>query len=200
MSGRQHKSLFAGEMLHGVLEQRRATMERESAAHNTDQVLAISPADLAQSYVDRYRLEPIVLREDEISASDPVEGAVESHDRYAARFGESGMVQGFRVSFTLPFHGSSEILKLSPNSFGQMPIYGTVSDDRIHFHYEVTRENFASAEKQFDSAIAGIKDRLRELNPNVEHHNRIVDRCSSISKRPSWRRSRRARDGTCCGR
>jgi hypothetical protein len=109
--------LFAEGRLSQVLESQRAKLKQEIESQQQNYLLNANETQLVAHFVDKYRIEPIVLQEDKVYATDresmiPAERFDDF--RFSVEPGEAYRKQVVR--FHISFAGDADLLRLAPST------------------------------------------------------------------------------------
>ena len=162
--------LFSQRSLYEVLRAQERTMFEEIDSFEGNRLLNTSVDDLCDYFEQRYQIEPLRLREDEI-AVDQNEAEIDvSHDRSRAIFDRNRpfYLKGTSVSFFVPFDGERDCFKFQPST-STIGLSAVVGDGELVLTYTRLDHDAAAVRSEFDRELAGIRKNLecmaRDLIP-----------------------------------
>jgi hypothetical protein len=168
--------LFRTYDFHGVQEHQQEKMKQAIDAADAAAVQAGSVEEVANTFVEQFRVEVPELTEGAISV-DLEEAQVDvSGDRMRAFYdGEFGggprYVPGIRASYFVPFRGDPELFKCQPNSFGSSVPFAEIGINELRFVFERGDQNVAETKKAFDRELSLVKEYLASLRQNANSYN-----------------------------
>lgn len=130
--------LFSSFSLQDILTQQTQKLRQEVEAFEANRLLNTAPEDLKQYLVQKYYVEPLILRRDDWYA-DTAEVQVDV--RYDSRrlirdTGRPVYVPGERVDVHVPFEGDPELFYAHANQFSSNPPRAVVNKTDLLFRYD----------------------------------------------------------------
>ena len=159
----ENQRLFSQSDLRAFLEGKTTQMLREIEQYDQTKLLNTSPHDLTGYFAEKFRVEPLQLRTDEIHITT-AETLVDVHRDQDRRFrNPSGPfhVPGTRVAFHIPFAGDRALFDMVASTRTYSPPGGSVSGGEVVVAYQVTEGGGA---EQVKSKFA---NELREIAQHV---------------------------------
>lgn len=138
-----------------------------------DKFLAANTDDLVTAFFDDFRVNPLVLKEDQVQI-DQNEAQVDvSRDPYRMIPDPSQpfYVKGTSVDFYIPFEGDAALFACQPSSFSLSPPRGQVNKGELILRYVQTDANADAIKREFDRDLASIKQYLTSIAEQVTRFN-----------------------------
>jgi hypothetical protein len=167
--------LFAGGALRDVLRSHQAKMEEIASALDPSRALGVSPAELAAELVSEFRIEPLVLDLDGITAEQE-ETQVEFG---LGRSGRPVYRPGTVITYFVPFTGEADLFKYQPSTFTTSWPVGRVRDGHVEFRFESADATADAVKRHMDDAIERCRTWIGFVNPEVNAFNEQL---------PAWAR------------
>ncbi|WP_036387455.1 hypothetical protein, partial [Microcystis aeruginosa] len=122
--------LFNNQDWHAFESAHREALIRKIDEYDSERLLNTSPSDLASYFEEKFWIEPVVLREDDIAA-DQREVQVERRDTFRDIRDRSKpfKVKGTRVEIDVPFDGEPKLFRIQPTSYTLNPPQGEVDKE-----------------------------------------------------------------------
>ena len=169
-------SLFRNADLRDVLAGQEQKMANEIRSLSEERVLNTSPEELCDYFVEKYRVEPLVMDESGIQAdygdtqidvSQRVEYAVFDRSRPTH-------VTGTRITFFVPFSGDPELFKCRPSTFSLNHPQGVVRGNELVFVYDRTTQEAPNIRSEFDRELQSVQKYLSRIADQVEQFNSTI--------------------------
>ena len=169
-------SLFRNADLRDVLAGQEQKMADEISSLSEERVLNTSPKELCDYFVEKYRVEPLVMDESGIQAdygdtqidvSQRVEYAVFDRSRPTH-------VTGTRITFFVPFSGDSGLFKCRPSTFSLNSLRGVVRGNELVFVYDRTTQKASNIGSEFDRELQSVQQYLSRIADQVEQFNSTI--------------------------
>jgi len=130
--------LFSSFSLQDILTEQTQKLRKEVEAFDANRLLNTAPEDLKQYLVEKYYVEPLILRRDDWYA-DTAEVQVDvryDSRRFIRDTGRPVYVPGERVDVHVPFEGDPELFYAHANQFSSNPPRAIVSKTDLLFRYD----------------------------------------------------------------
>ena len=137
------------------------------------EILSKSPDQLADELVDEFRLDPPVLREAEIQASQEETQVDVSQDpmRHILDRSRPFYLAGTQVSFHVPFDGNPALLGAKPSRFTFNPPRAEVRDGELVFSYKRLDHDAQAVKAEFKRELASTREWLSWIQNDVSGFN-----------------------------
>ena len=114
--------LFASNDLYALIENQRNALKQEVEQMDANRLLNTSPTDLCQYLVDKYRLDPPMLRREDWSADEHETQIDVRNDpnRWISDSSHACLIPGQRVTVEVPFDGEAILFYARPSSISSM--------------------------------------------------------------------------------
>ena len=187
-------SLFRNADLRDVLAGQEQKMADEISSLSEERVLNTSPKELCDYFVEKYRVEPLVMDESGIQAdygdtqidvSQRVEYAVFDRSRPTH-------VTGTRITFFVPFSGDSGLFKCRPSTFSLNSLRGVVRGNELVFVYDRTTQEISNIGSEFDRELQSVQQYLSRIADQVEQFNSTIR--PKVSQQTGARREKLLQD------
>lgn len=165
--------LFSNYDLSAVLDAQAQGVNKRVEQVLPEQLFSEETESLVAKLVNELKVEPILLKEDEITVEQSEVKVDVSHDIRRAIFDRSRpfYIDGIRVTYYVPFSGDRELFKCRPNSFSLNPPHARIGEHELLFEYDITDGNVASSRSAFDQELRNIKQWVEWGNRQVEDYN-----------------------------
>ena len=184
--GRYGDFLFSEWRLRAVLEGQEIKLNEEIDGIGANQLLNTSIDSLCDYLEQKYRIEPIHLKENEINV-DLAETKIDvSQDSLRAIRDRSVpfFVTGIAVSYYIPFEGDADLFKCHPSTSTMSPPQGVVKDGIVLATYERTDHNAEAIKADFERNISEIRRWLEWIASDVsQFNNTLREKASSRIER-----------------
>lgn len=187
-------TLFSDADLGGSLTGREQEWSKEIDSLSESQILETSPEELRDYFVEKYRVEPIVLDESAIQM-DYGEAQVDVSRRFEyGIFDRNGpyYITGTRITFYVPFEGDRALFKCQASRFMLSPPRADVRGNELVFVYEGTTRDARGVKEQFDQDLNSVKENLEWIANDVDRFNSTIRQ--NVSGRIDRRRSKLLQD------
>ena len=185
--------LFHGAHLTSVLDGHQQTCFKEINSLSEKRILNTSPENLCSYFVEKYRVEPIVLDESAIQM-DYGDARVDVSRRFEYGIDRSGpyYVTGTRIVFYVPFEGDRSLFKCRPSTFKLGSPRADVRGNELVFVYEGTTRDAQGVGKQFDRDLGSVQESLGWIASDVGRFNSTIRQ--SVSDQIGRRRDKLLQD------
>ena len=168
--------LFRNADLSDVLAGQVQKMADEIGSLSEARVLNTSLEVLCDYFVEKYRVEPLVIDESGIQ-SDYGDTQIDVSRRVEyAVFGQGGPthVTGTRITFFVPFSGDPELFKYRPSTFSLSHLQGVVRGNELVFVYDRTTQEAPNIRSEFDRELQSVQQYLSRISDQVEQFNSTI--------------------------
>ena len=151
-------------------------MANEVGSLSEARVLNTSPEILCDYFVEKYKVEPLVIDESGIQADyGDTQIDVSRRVEYAV-FGRSGPthVTGTRITFFVPFSGDPELFKYRPSTFSLSHLQGVVRGNELEFVYDRTSQEAPNIGSDFKRELQSVQKHLSRIADQVEQFNSTI--------------------------
>ena len=165
--------LFRRFELRAALEERDNKLTGSVESVSASEILSRAPDHMAEELCDAFRVEPPVLRESDIQASQEEAQVDVSHDpqRFILDRSSPFYLSGTRVSFHVPFDGDPELFGAQPSSFTFSPPNADVRDGELVFTYERLDHDAQAAKAEIERELAEVRKYLSWIQNDVAPFN-----------------------------
>ena len=168
--------LFYRADLQGVLAGQERALSKEIGSLSEDRVLNTSPDDLCDYFVEKHKVEPIVIDESGIEV-DYGDAQIDVSQRFEyAVFDRSRPthVTGTRITFFVPFSGDPELFKCRPSTFNLNPPRAEVRGHELVFIYDRMAQDVPNIGNEFEREKQNVKQYLSWIAQEVEQFNSTI--------------------------
>jgi len=148
-------------------------MRREIEGMDANRLLNTAPADLAQYFAGKFRIEPIrLLRDDWHAEQDEIQVDVR-HDGMRGIMDRSrpALVPGERVVVCVPFEGEAELFYSQSNMRSSNPPRAVIQGNALVLQYDTPSDAARDVRPLIDSALNQIEEHLSWQRPMLAAHN-----------------------------
>ena len=187
-------SLFYDADLRSVLNGQEQALSKEVGSLSEDRVLKNSPEELCDYFVEKYRVEPIVIDESGIEV-DYGDAQIDISQRFEyAVFDRSRptYVTGTRITFFVPFSGDPELFKCTPSTRNFNPPRAVVRGNEVVFVYDRTTQDVPNIDNEFERDKQSLKQYLSWIVRDLEPFNSAIRQ--KVSQQLTERREKLLRD------
>lgn len=158
-----------------TFERRISDIISEIKALENDYVLKASPAELEQHYIEKTKIKPLMLHEDNIQRFNQKAVAIEVSDAFSrATRGGTYTVRGTKIDLVVPFEGDPILWRIRASTFslGGYPDIA-VEPGKIIFSVSFSDQaaDTAAIQTEIKKHISALKGAIANLNKDVEAHN-----------------------------
>lgn len=176
MSGRIDKSkglLFCTHDLSAVLQNAMQQMRQEVESLETNRLLNMAPEDLKNYLVQKYRVEPIRVLQDQWYAdhSDVPVDVRYDQSRWIRDTSRPVMVPGERVEVRVPFEGESELFYAQPNTWSSSPPRAAIEKNELVLRYDSPSDAPRDVRPLVDRTLQEIEQYLGWQRSMIDAHN-----------------------------
>lgn len=169
--------LFNSGYLRDALDAQGMKVRNEIASLDRDYILNVSEEDLVEHLVTKYKVEPPVIRHEEIHALEPTDAKVDvSQDFGRAIFDRSGpsYMTGTRVVVVIPFDGEADCFRLRPRTISSSFPQGAIKDQELHMAFEGVDLDAVSLKRAYENELRRIEEYLGWARNDVEEFNKSL--------------------------
>jgi hypothetical protein len=137
-------------------------------------LLNVSEEDIISVMAEDQRLEPVVLKKDDIHVTRPkeVEVDVSNDPGYGAYLlGEKASVPGVSFSVVVPFDGTPDLFHFQPQSYTSPPTIARVQGQALYFDYEGVGLTKEQVQRQYKSDLEDVENNLRSATEQINRYN-----------------------------
>ncbi len=165
--------LFRRFELRAALEDRDNKLTRSVESVSAPEILSRAPEHLAEELCETFRIDPPVIRESDIQASQEEAQVDVSQDPQRFILDRSGPfhLPGTRVSFHVPFDGDPELFGARPSSFTLSPPRADVRDGELVFSYQRVDHDAQAVKAEFQRELAQVRQYLSWVQNDVASFN-----------------------------
>lgn len=148
-------------------------MRREIEGMDGNRLLNTAPADLAQHFADKFRIEPIRLLRDEWHADTQETKIDVRHDpnRWIRDKSRPALVPGERVEVRVPFEGEAELFYSQSNTATSNPPRAVIHGNELVLEYETPSDASRDVRPLIDRALSDIEQYIGWQRPMLDAHN-----------------------------
>lgn len=168
--------LFCSGELRGSLEAAVNSMRKEVESLDENRLLNTVTEDLVRYLVEKYRVEPVVLRPEEWTADQSSIEVDVRHDilRNIRDRSQPAMVPGQRIQVFIPFDGEAAVLKLSPSRRNMNPPRATVRDAEVVFPFDLPDNKQVNLKQEIENRVREIQSHLAWSESDISAHNQSL--------------------------
>lgn len=166
--------LFSSISLDYILMEQAQKLRQEVEAFDANRLLNTAPEDLKQYLVEKYHVEPLILRRDDWYA-DTAEVQVDvryDRRRLISDTGRPVYVPGERVDIHVPFEGDSELFYAHANQFSTNPPRAVVNKTDLLFRYDSPSDTpNVDVRSSVEHVLSEIEQYLEVQRAMIQTHN-----------------------------
>ena len=165
--------LFRRFELRAVVGAQDEKLTRTIEAVPASEILSRPPDQLAEELFEELRIEPPVLRESDIQASQEEAKVDVSQDPRRFVFDRSRpfYLSGTKVSFHVPFDGEPELFGAQASTLSTCPPCAEVENGELLFCYERLDHDAEAVRAEFERELAGVRQHLSWVRNDVVPFN-----------------------------
>jgi hypothetical protein len=165
--------LFSTNDLFLVLQAHEQNTRKATDNGDPNKFLGANVSDLVAAFWEDNRVNPIVLKEDQVQIDQKETRVDVSGDPYRMipDPSEPFYVKGTDTAFYVPFEGDAALFACRPNSFSLSPPRGQVNKGELVLRYVQTEPNANAIKREFDRDLAAIKQYLASISEQVARFN-----------------------------
>lgn len=148
-------------------------MRQEVESFDANRLLNTAPADLAQYFADKYKVESLTLKQDEWYA-DTKEVQVDvryDRNRYIRDTGRPALVPGERTEVRVPFDGDADLFYAQPNTMSSSPPRAVVEGSELVFKYDSPSDAPIQVRPLLDQTLKEIEQYIGWQRGMIDAHN-----------------------------
>jgi hypothetical protein len=167
--------LFAKPDLETALRMQEAKAVEKINSLDAHYLLKVSESDLAQSLESEFRVEPLQLQRDAISAEGPREVEIVYSGSRAFEYGEDRVkLKGFELRVIVPFQGDPVLLLLRTPVFDFSHPRAKIVGHELHFEYRDVQIDPAAIKKDYEYALSRIEQYIQRGQDVVKAYNERI--------------------------
>jgi hypothetical protein len=167
--------LFHGRgALHDFLVSRRDSISQEIQGFDADYLLKVSETDLAEYLIDKYKLEPPAILDDEIHQLEPQD--TEFRVEHPYRDSRATRVKGTEFQIVVPFSGDATLFYYQPSRYTLNPPRGEAYEHRLVLTYQVQQPDARRLQHTISRTLDEIREYLGWVATDVERFNNLLSR------------------------
>ena len=179
--------LFAKSETSATFRSRTEKLTKEIASFGDDKILGADFGEWVHYYFEKYKIQPIILYIDNVSQSlseTKVEKSNFFYRKHDPLEPKTFSVDGYKITFTIPFDGDSDLLYLRPSTHylstfrvDSICPSSDISCGNIILSLEYTKEELRGKERPefisqaFTSKFKNYIETIDRINNEVEHFN-----------------------------
>lgn len=174
--------LFSSGDLRLTLEGQVNALRKEVEDLDQDRLLNTAPTDLVRYLVERYQVEPVVIKPKDDWSSDEQEIQVDVRNdphRMVRDRSRPALVPGQRIEIFIPFDGEAGVLKLRPATYSMNPPRGAVRGSEIVLSFEFPQGQEGNLDQEIQSQVEYIRSHLAWSEEQILTHNRSLERVAA---------------------
>jgi len=182
--------LFCNVDWHSVAEHQKREMANAIDGYDADQLLNTATDDLAEYFVNLYRIDVPTLGLDAIIADQQEVQIDVSQDqlRYIRDRSQPFNITGTRVEVEIPFTGEPEAFRIQPTTFSLNPPRGDIRGNTLVLAVQGTRLDPEAVRPQIDKQIESITSVLNHLQSSAAGLTEVLSK--SAMERIEGRKSK----------
>lgn len=156
----------------------------------TKQLLESDVDETIATLVNKLRIEPIQILDDEITVEQSETKVDVSQDfmRGIDDRSKPFYINGTKITYYVPFSGERTLLECRPNHFNDNPPRAVIDGQELLFEYEFVDGTAATTKTAFDHTLNHIKQWIGWVEQQVEEYNQSLK--SKVSQQVSDRKQR----------
>ena len=166
--------LFASRELRQVTEGIHAQIGRDVDALEPNRLLNTAPADLVSYFVEKYRINPIILHRDRMAAEGSEVRVDISRDRERVFLEEDRgphYIPGQRIQVAVPFEGDAELFYCRPSTFTSPSSRGVIENATLVLSWEMPHDTARGLKPEIEQALGEIEQWLTWIRRDVDTFN-----------------------------
>ena len=156
-----------------------ASLQRDCKAQvegaTEDTLLGADADGWADQLAERFAVQPLVIRHDEVELEDLGECQVDvRHDGNRAIFDKSQpvLIPGRKAVVHIPFSGDEKLLRCRPRQFSMSPPRAAINNGEVKLHIEWPHDRKPAIKAMTDGLISDIERHAGWQAPDIERYNR----------------------------
>lgn len=180
--------LFSGDEIRTYIESKQNDLEREIRGFSDQQISTCDLEEWADYFQSKYCIDPIILYEDSIE-QELSETQIKQYDiwhNYDSYEPEYYFVEGYQITFKIPFDGDDNLLYLRPQTYiltrypvvsitepkgddlGQLVLSLEKKKEELKAHLD---DMSSYIEKQFESLFKNYRKMIEYVNIGIQEYN-----------------------------
>lgn len=165
------KLFYEGE-LRSVLENQKSQLKKEIEEQQQNYLLNANETELIDHFIKKYQIEPIVLLEDQIYASDREEMIpAEQFDNFRFNVTPGNSYKKQVIRYHLPFTGEKDLLKYAPSTRLLWTMDVPVSNSEICYDIIVFNEDPSRIQNAWGEFLKSLKTQVGHSTDDVNSYN-----------------------------
>lgn len=142
-------------------------------SYRDNKLLNTSPSDLTDYFVQKYRIPPIELLEDDITVDVQDEKVDVSQDRLRSIVDRSTptLVDGTVTKIYVPFEGEADLFKCVPSHRTSVVPWGTVRGNELQYSIPRTDHDAEAIQNEIEDWLSDVQKYVRWIREDLEPWN-----------------------------
>lgn len=173
--------LFVTYDLQESLNNRVKVMREEIDGFESNRLLNTSPSDLVQYLIEKYKMEPLNLRKDEMHADQKETQVDVRYDpmRWIDDKSRPALVPGIRITVKIPFDGEENLFYSQSNSFNTNPPRAKIQGSELVLAYEMPNDSIKDLKPEIDKTINSIEEHIKWQQGLISRHNESLSQLAT---------------------
>ncbi len=163
--------MFTEGHLSDVLAHQIQKLKQEVESQDRNYLLNANETQLVQHFIDKYRIEPLILHEDRIAAADREEMVAVGHRGFEYDVGPQHKLRKQVIRFHLPYSGEHDLLKYRPSRFVLWTAEVELRGGEVLFDVVNWNDDAADIKRKCDEFLTTVKQQVENLNSEVNAYN-----------------------------
>ena len=168
--------LFSKHELSDVFRAQRQRLAQEIDAIPGNGLLNASVEDLCDQFEQRFRIEPVAIREQDITVGQretEVDVRYEP-DRFILDKSQPALVPGSAVGFHVPYDGDPDLFDCCPNARTNSPPRASVSEHHVTFTFTRPEHNPEALKREFHHELSELKRWVTSIAGDLAPFNSAI--------------------------
>ena len=164
--------------LRDFLESQKTKIKEDIYSFDGNYLLNVSEEDLIRALVEKYTLNPPVLKIDEKYLLNPKETDVDVSQDYGRAIlnrNKPFYIKGTRIPLVIPFEGDEELFYYQPSTFSTVAPEGVIYNNELHLNYTIIDHNRDSLKKEIEQDIQRIQAYLNSVRNDVNNFDNSLE-------------------------
>jgi hypothetical protein len=164
--------------LRDYLELKKLEIKEEIYRLNDDYILNVNEEDLIKTLVEKYTLNPPILKIDKKYQLPSKEIDVDvswEYGKFILNRNEPFYIKGTQITVVIPFEGDEELFYYQPSTFYTIIPQGVIYNNELHLNYEVTNHDPDTLKREIDQDIQRIQSYLKWVENDVNNFNNSLE-------------------------
>jgi hypothetical protein len=170
---RKDDLLFSKIDLRNAMAHNEQDMFGDIDRYDSNRLLNSSTEDLAEFFVDKYLINPIVIKEEEICAEQEETQVDVRYDqnRFIRDRSKPCYVKGTTVTLDIPFTGEADLFKSQPSSYTVSPPLGQVTGNVLRISVSTTDHNAELVKNELNRTLDEVKKYVEWIRADLSPWN-----------------------------